>query len=105
MLLQQRHWKFYNGRNESIKNIISRYSEIPDYFPAEIDDRAIPFFIDWLIERVFFIEIVTANEQDAHKVFVTMNDRGLSLTPTEIALLSISLTLSVSGLVITSVAP
>ena len=73
----------YTGRNESIKNIISRYSEIPDYFPAEIDDRAIPFFIDWLIERVFFIEIVTANEQDAHKVFVTMNDRGLSLTPTE----------------------
>ncbi|MBQ7202045.1 DUF262 domain-containing protein [Candidatus Saccharibacteria bacterium] len=73
----------YTGRNESIKNIISRYSEIPDYFPAEIDDKAIPFFIDWLIERVFFIEIVTANEQDAHKVFVTMNDRGLSLTPTE----------------------
>lgn len=73
----------YKGRNESIKNIINRYSEIPDYFPSEIDDNAIPFFIDWLIERVFFIEIVTANEQDAHKVFVTMNDRGLSLTPTE----------------------
>lgn len=30
-----------------------------------------------------FIEIVATTEQDAHKVFVTMNDRGLSLTSTE----------------------
>ena len=40
-------------------------------------------FCDWLAERVFFIEIVTNTEQDAHKVFVSMNDRGLSLTSTE----------------------
>ncbi len=31
----------------------------------------------------FFIEIVATTEQDAHKVFVAMNDRGLSLTSTE----------------------
>lgn len=31
----------------------------------------------------FFIEIVATTEQDAHKVFVTMNDRGLRLTSTE----------------------
>lgn len=36
-----------------------------------------------LAEKVFFIEIVATTEQDAHKVFVTMNDRGLSLTSTE----------------------
>ena len=40
-------------------------------------------FCDWLAEKVFFIEIVATTEQDAHKVFVTMNDRGLSLTSTE----------------------
>lgn len=33
--------------------------------------------------KSFFIEIVATTEQDAHKVFVTMNDRGLSLTSTE----------------------
>ena len=73
----------YTGKNESIKNIISRYSEIQDLFPSEIDDKAIPYFIDWLIEKVFFIQIVAYTEQDANKVFVSMNDRGLSLTPTE----------------------
>ena len=36
-----------------------------------------------LLRKVFFIEIVATTEQDAHKVFVTMNDRGLSLTSTE----------------------
>lgn len=40
-------------------------------------------FCDWIAEKVFFIEIVATTEQDAHKVFVTMNDRGLSLTSTE----------------------
>ena len=40
-------------------------------------------FCDWLAEKVFFVEIVATTEQDAHKVFVTMNDRGLSLTSTE----------------------
>lgn len=33
--------------------------------------------------RIFFIEIKTDNEQDAYKVFVTMNDRGLRLTPSD----------------------
>lgn len=40
-------------------------------------------FIEWLIEKVVFVEIVTNTEQDAHKVFVAMNDRGLRLTPAE----------------------
>ena len=40
-------------------------------------------FCDWVAEKVFFIEIVATTEQDAHKIFVTMNDRGLSLTSTE----------------------
>ncbi len=38
---------------------------------------------DWLIDNVDFIRIVAQTEQDAHKIFVSMNDRGLSLTPTE----------------------
>ena len=42
----------------------------------------LPFFVDWLIEADF-IEITATTEQDAQKIFVTMNDRGLSLSPTE----------------------
>ena len=50
---------------------------------VEITDDMLLHFCDWLAEKVFFIEIVATTEQDAHKVFVTMNDRGLSLTSTE----------------------
>ena len=73
----------YDGKNESVQNIINRYSDIDEIFPTDIIDNCIMNFIDWLVERVFFIEIVATEEQDAHKVFVSMNDRGLSLTPTE----------------------
>ncbi len=73
----------YDGKNESVKNIMNRYSDINEIFPAEIIENSLMNFIDWIIEKVFFIEIVATEEQDAHKVFVSMNDRGLSLTPTE----------------------
>lgn len=73
----------YNGTNESIKNIWKRYLEIGEIFPNEISDDVLLYFIDWLVERVFFIEIVATTEKDAHKIFVSMNDRGLNLTPTD----------------------
>lgn len=71
------------GYGESVKNLYARYQDICDLFPEEIDDAALPYFADWLTEKVYFIEIVTETEQDAHKVFVSMNDRGLSLTSAE----------------------
>ena len=69
---------------ESVKNLYGRYNDIIDVFPDDdITDDMLLHFCDWLAEKVFFIEIVATTEQDAHKVFVTMNDRGLSLTSTE----------------------
>lgn len=68
---------------ESVRNLYGRYHDIVDVFPSDINDQILLHFCDWLAEKVFFIEIVATTEQDAHKVFVTMNDRGLSLTSTE----------------------
>ena len=68
---------------ESVKNLYGRYEDIEDLFPEEITDEMILHFADWLIDKVLFIEIDATTEQDAHKIFVTMNDRGLSLTPAE----------------------
>lgn len=69
---------------ESVKNLYGRYTDIIDVFPNDdITDNMLLHFCDRLAEKVFFIEIVATTEQDAHKVFVTMNDRGLSLTSTE----------------------
>lgn len=71
------------GAGESVKNLYGRYLDIQEVFPADITDDMLLHFCDWIAEKVFFIEIVATTEQDAHKVFVTMNDRGLSLTSTE----------------------
>ncbi len=71
------------SKSESVRNLYCRYTEIQEVFPEEISDNILLHFCDWLAEKVFFIEIVATTEQDAHKVFVTMNDRGLSLTSTE----------------------
>ena len=70
--------------NESVKNLYGRYNDIEEIFPNDtVTDDMILHFCDWLVEKVFFIEIVAETDQDAHKIFVTMNDRGLRLTSTE----------------------
>lgn len=71
------------GAGESVRNLYGRYQDINEIFPNDITDEILLHFCDWLAEKVLFIEIVATTEQDAHKIFVTMNDRGLSLTSTE----------------------
>lgn len=71
------------GAPESVRNIYDRYYELEDLLPDEVKGEALPFFKDWLLDNVDFIRIIAKTEQDAHKIFVSMNDRGLSLTPTE----------------------
>ena len=49
----------------------------------ELAEHALPYFIDWLIENVHLVEITAFSDEDAYTIFETMNDRGFSLTPTE----------------------
>lgn len=71
------------GHPESVQNIWHRYNDIIELMIDAVPEEALPFFKDWLIDNVQFIKIVAQTEQDAHKIFVSMNDRGLSLTATE----------------------
>ncbi len=68
---------------ESVVNMLQRYRDIEELFPAELRGETLPFFADWLIENVYLVEITTYSDADAYTIFETMNDRGLSLTPTE----------------------
>jgi hypothetical protein len=65
---------------ESVRNIVARYRDIQSYFPEEVSGRALPFFVDWLLENVHLVEIEAYSDEDAYTIFETMNDRGLSLT-------------------------
>ncbi|HVA15809.1 MAG TPA: DUF262 domain-containing protein, partial [Stellaceae bacterium] len=68
---------------ESVRNIIARYGDIEENFDAQLKNQALPYFIDWLIENVHLVEITAYSDEDAYIIFETMNDRGLSLTSTE----------------------
>ena len=71
------------GQPESVANILRRFRDVTELFPAELADAALPYFADWLIENVHLVEITAYSDADAYTIFETMNDRGLSLTPTD----------------------
>lgn len=68
---------------ESVRNIAARFADIEEQLPEEIQAEALAFFVDWLIENVHLVEITAYSDEDAYTIFETMNDRGLSLTPTD----------------------
>lgn len=67
----------------SVRNIVARYEDIQEMFPDVLKSEALPFFMDWLIENVDLVEITAYSDDDAYTIFETMNDRGLSLSPTD----------------------
>lgn len=72
------------GRTESVQNLVDRYRDIESCFPGELRDAAaLPYFIDWMLENVHLVEITAYSDDDAYTIFETMNDRGLSLSPTD----------------------
>ena len=68
---------------ESVLNILARFQDIEEELPEALTGDALPYFADWLIENVHFVEITAYSDADAYTIFETMNDRGLSLTPTD----------------------
>lgn len=71
---------------ESVRNILDRYKDINDLFPQELCGPSLAYFVDWLIENVYLVEITAYADEDkygAYSIFEGMNDRGLSLAPTD----------------------
>lgn len=72
-----------SDQSESVGNILGRFEDIEGQFPDDTSGDALPYFADWLIENVHLVEITAYSDEDAYTIFETMNDRGLSLTPTD----------------------
>ena len=71
------------GKSESVQNLHERYWDLDSLFPSELREEALPYFVDWLINHVHLVEISAYSDEDAYAIFETMNDRGLSLNPTD----------------------
>jgi uncharacterized protein with ParB-like and HNH nuclease domain len=64
----------------SIRNLWNRYETIRTRFPDDLLGPALPYFSDWLQNRVMFVDIVASDQHMALEIFETMNDRGLRLS-------------------------
>ena len=73
----------YQPDNESAQNMMDRYRDIVELYPDDLKGEALEYFIYWLKEKVLLLEIDTPSEDEAHTIFLTMNDRGLSLNSAE----------------------
>ena len=74
-----------SSSDESINNLIGRYEDITKLFPDDIREKTVlPVFVEWLLEKVVIVEVRAYSMENAYTIFETMNDRGMTLNPTEI---------------------
>jgi len=72
-------------KDESIQNIIERFEDITKLFPEDFNTPSkLPIFIEWMLDKIMMVEVKAYSMDNAYTIFETMNDRGLSLNPTEI---------------------
>lgn len=90
----------YLDKSKNVADAISDAEDVPDIDDGDrklidalrstdllLDStirNAIAYFIDYVVERVLLIDISVTSESEAHRVFVTMNDRGLRLSPLDL---------------------
>lgn len=81
--LYENHFFDISGHNESIQNLYERYQDIRENFPEGLNEKNLSHFIDWVLKKVEMVEITAYNDEEAYMIFETMNDRGMSLNPTD----------------------
>jgi hypothetical protein len=82
-LVQRQDFDTTTAADRSVANIWDRFQDIVELFPESLANDALAHFTDWLLSRVILVEIVAFSDDDAYTIFETMNDRGLSLSATE----------------------
>ena len=77
--------RFFDFDNEpdSVRNLWNRYETIVERFPDDLRGRTLPYFADWLLNRVLLVNISAPDQDMALEIFETMNDRGLRLNNTD----------------------
>ena len=71
------------GLDDGDKKLLDALRTIESLLDSK-SKAAIAYFIDYVVERVLLIDISVTSESEAHRVFVTMNDRGLRLGPIDL---------------------
>ena len=73
----------FKPEDESSRNLLERYADLEECFPDELKGEALPYFIYWLMDKVLLLELDTPSDDEAHTIFLSVNDRGLRLNSAE----------------------
>lgn len=68
----------------SVRTVWERYGDLEDQFPPDLKGEALPYFSDWLLNRVGLVGIEASDREHGWEIFETMNDRGLQLSPLDL---------------------
>ena len=60
----------------SVRNLLARSEDIEEVFPPSLLGEALPYFHDWLLNRVCLVGIEALDQGHGWEIFETMNDRG-----------------------------
>ncbi|GAB3275383.1 DUF262 domain-containing protein [Actinocorallia lasiicapitis] len=72
------------GASLSVRNLWERGRDLVEDFPPGLLGEALPYFQDWLLERVCLVGIQAADREQGWEIFETMNDRGRRLSPVDL---------------------
>ncbi|MEU6139067.1 DUF262 domain-containing protein [Streptomyces sp. NPDC047081] len=83
-LLDRSPYELSPDANPSIRNLWARSRDIEEEFPTELLGEALPYFHDWLLNRVGLVGIEALDRGNGWEIFETMNDRGTRLSPVDL---------------------
>lgn len=68
----------------SVVNLLERSRDIDEMFPEDLRGDALPYFHDWLLDRVCLVGIEAVGKESGWEIFESMNDRGVRLGPVDL---------------------
>ena len=83
-LYEKGEYTVQDSDDESTKNMVQRYNDICNCFPAEdFKGDMLKSFVYWVKENLILVKITALSEENAYTIFETMNDRGVPLTASD----------------------
>ncbi len=84
-LFEEGTYSVQEGDDESTRNMAVMFEEIGECFPSEqfTNPDTLKAFVYWVIGKIILVKITAMSEDNAYTIFETMNNRGVSLTSSD----------------------
>jgi hypothetical protein len=83
-ILNNSQYELPENHTLSLQTLYERNRDIDELYPEELRGDALPYFCDWLLERVCLVGIKALSRRNAWEMFESMNDRGVRLGPVDL---------------------